>query len=161
VISFYSLTPSVIIWLPSCPMLDWSILFLYCEKIFTVPVHNTERSYQNFEHSYCYMSFVIYENFICHKYGACFSLQFNLPYAVEQCDMPTWSFWVHHVCSDSISQHMSKLPLEILARLFWKSINLSNEHGLSYIYSSYVISLNNCVWQPAFACNFVCSLCTL
>jgi hypothetical protein len=79
---FCFLTPSVMIWLPPCPLLDWSIPFLYCEKIFTVLVHNTERSYQNFEHSYCNMSFITYEAFFYHKHGVCFSLQFNLPYFI-------------------------------------------------------------------------------
>lgn len=67
--------------------------------------------------------------------------------------VPTWSFWVDLVFSDSISQHMSRLSLEILTRLFWKSFSFCKERGLSYICSSYVISLNNCVWQPAFACK--------
>jgi len=64
---------------------------------------------------------------------------------------PIWSCCVDLVCSDSISQHMSRLSLKILIRLFWKSFNLCKERGLSYICSSYVISWNNCVWQPAFA----------
>jgi hypothetical protein len=83
---FCFLTPSVMIWLPACPLLDWSIPFLYCEKVFKVPVHNTERSYQNFEHSYSNISFITYEAFMCHKYGVCFSLQFIVPYFIEQCD---------------------------------------------------------------------------
>jgi hypothetical protein len=67
--------------------------------------------------------------------------------------VPTWRFWVDLICSDSISQHMSKLSLELMTRLFWKSLNLCKECGLSYICSSYVISLNNCMWQPEFACK--------
>jgi hypothetical protein len=47
--------------------------------------------------------------------------------------VPTWSFWVDLVCSDSISQHINRLSLEILTRLFWKSYSLCKERRLPYI----------------------------
>jgi hypothetical protein len=119
---FCFLTPSVMIWLPPCLLLNWNISFLYCEKIFAVPVHNSERSYQNYEHSCCYMRFITYEAFVCHKYGVCFSLQFKLTLfhlTVWQCQPEALSrpcmFWQYFSTHEqTVPWNINKTFLEVI-----------------------------------------------